>query len=197
MFPLGRVNSLYFDTPRLRSYQEKAQGDHLKMKVRLRWYGQDGDLPETVPAFLELKRRIGSARHKTRHRVEVPRRLLLDTSYADAVFRDFLASQSDALDEPLSTEWWPAVQISYDRLRYADVPSGSRVSVDWNIQAPRFHPEWFPWGVPVELDTLVCEFKNQGGTPPPWSEAMLRAGLRLGSFSKYGECMRRLAAGEP
>ena len=196
-FPEGVVNSIYFDTPRLRSYREKDDGDFLKTKVRLRWYGRDEELGESVPAFLELKYRIGSARDKVRLELAVPRSLLLDTPYGSGAFADFLAAHSAALGEPLAIGWTPAVQITYDRLRYIDEPSGSRVSVDWNIRAPRFDPVRFPWAVPVELDDLVCEFKNPGGTPPPWAETMLRLGLRLGSFSKYGECMRRLAAGEP
>ena len=197
VYPEGTVNSIYFDTPRLSSYSEKANGDHLKTKVRLRWYGHDDELPVSVPAFLELKRRIGSARDKSRLELDVPRSLLLDTPYSDGAFTDFLAAHSAELDEPLAIGWEPVVQISYERLRYVDEPSGSRVSVDWDICAPRFNAVRFPWASPVELDDLVCEFKNPGGTPPPWAETVVHLGLRLGGFSKYGECMRRLAEGEP
>lgn len=196
-YPMGTVNSIYFDTMRLRSYLEKANGDHLKMKVRLRWYGRDEELGETVPAFLEIKRRIGSAREKTRLALDVPRSLLLDTPFSEGAFADVLATHSAAIDEPLFIGWSPVIQISYERLRYVDKPSGSRVSVDWNIRAPRFDDARLLGAAPVELGDLVCEFKNPGGTPPPWSGEMLHLGLRLGSFSKYGECMRRLAAGEP
>lgn len=194
-YPVGRVNSLYFDTVGLSAYREKADGDHLKRKVRLRWYGLDGDLPESVPAFLEVKYRVGSARHKVRQRLEVPRSLLLETPFGDDSFRTFLARNGAAVGEPLAAEWTPVVQISYDRHRYVDVPSDSRVSVDWNIVAPRFHPERFPLGHPVALDEMVCEYKNEGGTPPAWLDELRLMGLRHGSFSKYGACMERLTEG--
>lgn len=196
-YPLGHINSVYFDTPRMRSYEEKANGDHLKMKVRLRWYGEDEALAPEVPAFLELKYRIGSARYKVRTEVQAPRSLLLETHYDHPDWADFLASFSKELDEPLSLGWTPVVQISYDRERYVDAPSGSRVSIDWNICTPRVNTRVFPGAFPVQLDAMVCEFKNRFGRPPLWSETMRNLGLRLTSFSKYGECMRRLLAGEP
>ena len=71
----------------------------------------------------------------------------------------------------------------------------SRVALDWDIRAERFNQTLFPWAAPVRLDALVCEFKNAGGTPPSWSALMMAAGLRIGRFSKYGECMSRLLSG--
>lgn len=40
-FAEGFVNSIYFDTPGFSSYSEKANGDNIKTKIRLRWYGRD------------------------------------------------------------------------------------------------------------------------------------------------------------
>ena len=39
-FPGNIVHSVYFDTPDLASYAEKANGDYLKTKLRLRWYAR-------------------------------------------------------------------------------------------------------------------------------------------------------------
>ncbi len=196
-FATGVVNSIYFDTAGLSAYFEKANGDNIKTKVRLRWYGRPEELPETVPAFLEIKGRIGSARRKTRTEMTVPRRLLVETPLDSADFLDFLgsAARSETCFVPLG--WRPVCCISYNRRRYFDMPSMSRVSIDWNIRADRFNRSVFPWATSVTLDSFVCEFKNSGGTPPPWSEDMLAAGMRLGSFSKYGECMERLLEGTP
>ena len=44
-YPRGHVRSLYFDTPDLRFLAEKSDGDFLKTKVRLRWYGADAGAP--------------------------------------------------------------------------------------------------------------------------------------------------------
>lgn len=196
-FPLGRINSIYFDTPRLRAYEEKANGDHLKRKLRLRWYGRPSELPPHVPAFLELKDRIGIARRKARVNLLLPRELLLSTSFTSPDFHTFLQQHSPALGACLSLEWEPVILISYDRERYLDPTTQSRISIDWNIEATRWNPKRFPWASPIHLHDLVCEFKNPQCLPPRWSPSMLQLGLHLASFSKYGECMRRLSSGIP
>ena len=192
----GRINSVYFDTPGLRAWDEKANGDNIKRKVRARWYGRPGDLsaPET-PVFLELKRRIGSARDKVRAEVRAPTDLLR-APLADPRWPALFAAHAPELGEPVGPEWAPVCRIEYDRVRYNDLENGSRVSVDWNVEGFP-NEERFPWAAPVALDALVCEFKNCGGAPPRWSEALQGAGLRLRSFSKYGECMLRITSGTP
>lgn len=196
-FATGIVNSIYFDTPGLGAYWEKANGDNLKRKIRMRWYGADDSLPAEVPVFIEVKGRVGSARDKVRQEAKAPRELLLSSPFEDGTLTDFLAASSDSLGVPVSREWSPVCCISYHRRRYFDMPSMSRVSIDWNIESRRFNRVRFPWARPVALDSMVCEFKNRGGQPPEWAEYMLAAGLRFGSFSKYGECMERLISGEP
>lgn len=196
-YPEGVINSIYFDFPDLRSYREKDNGDHLKTKIRLRWYGEDSALPADVPAYLECKRRIGSTRHKTRFETEVRRELALETPFDAPAWTEFLAARERELGEPVATGWMPVIRIAYRRLRYVDPIDGSRVSVDWDIRADRFHPDLFPWAVPIKLDDIVCEYKKQDDSPPAWSETVQLLGLRFGSFSKFGECMRRTIEGEP
>lgn len=195
-FATGIVNSIYFDTPGLGAYWEKENGDNIKTKIRLRWYGSDDSLSDEVPVFIEVKGRVGSARNKVRYETKVPRELIIDTPFEDCTLTDFISSNSKALGVPISHEWSPVCCISYYRRRYFDTPSMSRISIDWNIEARRFSRVRFPWARPVLLDSFVCEFKNKGGEPPAWAEHMLAAGLRFGSYSKYGECMRRLVTGE-
>ena len=192
----GRVNSVYFDTPALRAWGEKANGDNLKRKVRARWYDRPSDLGPETPVFLELKRRIGSARDKTRVETSAPTPLLTQTPLSSPAWPALFASRAAQLGEPVGPDWSPVCRIEYDRVRFDDPESGSRVSVDWNIVAFP-NAERFPWAAPVSLGALVCEFKSRGGPPPRWSEALRNAGLRLRSFSKYGECMNRIVNGIP
>ena len=192
----GRINSVYFDTPGLRAWDEKANGDNLKRKVRARWYGRPEELGADVPVFLELKRRIGSARNKVRIEVRAPRDLLADAPLSDPRWPALFAAHAPELGEPVGPEWAPVCRIEYDRVRYNDLENGSRVSVDWDVEGFP-NEDRFPWAAPVALDALVCEFKNRGGAPPRWSEALQGAGLRLRSFSKYGECMLRITSGTP
>ena len=192
----GRINSVYFDTPGLHAWSEKANGDNLKRKVRARWYGRPGELGAETPVFLECKHRLGSARRKARIEVAAPTDLLLRAPLSDPGWPALFAAHAEELGEPVGPDWSPVCRIEYDRVRYNDLENGSRVSVDWNVEGFP-NEERFPWAAPVALDALVCEFKNRGGAPPRWSEALQRAGLRLRSFSKYGECMMRIASGTP
>ena len=194
-YAAGVVNSIYFDTPGLMAYREAENGDNVKTKVRLRWYGLPNEQPSMVPAFVEVKGRFGSARRKSHQEVTAPREILLDAPLEGWEISDFLFASSSGLGVPLSRELRPVCVISYNRRRYFDTPTKSRIALDWDIRAERFNTSLFPWGTPVHLDSLVCEFKNEGGTPPGWAALMMNAGLRVGRFSKYGECMSRLLAG--
>jgi hypothetical protein len=192
-FAEGVVNSIYFDTPEFSSYAEKANGDNLKMKLRLRWYGRDGELAPEVPAFLELKGRVGSARDKERIDTRVPRELVASPCLDEPALRAFLLANLERLEIPSPLSWRPVCRISYSRLRYFDTPTSSRVSLDWNIGAERINHALFPAAQePLRLDSIVCEFKNHFGEPPAWAREMRIAGLSFGSFSKYGEIMSRL-----
>lgn len=192
-FAEGFVNSIYFDTPGFSSYSEKANGDNIKTKIRLRWYGRDADLAQETPAYLEVKGRIGSARCKRRIKTSLPRELLAAPGFDEPALRSFLISQLGALAVPRPLDWRPVCRIAYSRLRYFDTPTSSRVSLDWNIRAERVNLLLFPAAQePLALDTIVCEFKNHLGVPPAWAEEMRFAGLTYGSFSKYGEIMSRL-----
>jgi hypothetical protein len=177
------------------AYREAENGDNVKTKVRLRWYGLPGDQPQMIPAFVEVKGRFGSARRKSHQEVTAPREILLDAPLEGGEISDFLFASSSGLGVPLSRELRPVCVISYNRRRYFDTPTKSRIALDWDIRTERFNSLLFPWATPVHLDSLVCEFKNEGGTPPGWAALMMNAGLRVGRFSKYGECMSRLLAG--
>jgi hypothetical protein len=194
--PAGRINSVYFDTPDLRAKAEKDNGDNLKRKVRARWYGPPERLRGDVPVFLELKCRIGSARRKVRVETRVSAGFLRSAPLSDPAWPELFAANAAALGDAVGPAWAPVCRIEYDRVRYNDLEGGSRVSVDWRIRAVP-NEDVFPWSPPVALGALVCEFKNRGGDPPRWAEALHRAGLRLRSFSKYGECMRRMSSGIP
>ncbi len=194
-YAAGTVNSIYFDTPGLSAYHETENGDNIKSKVRLRWYGTPGELRKEVTAFIEVKNRLGGARRKSHQEITAPRDLLLDAPLEGWEFADFFFDCAAKLGLPLSHELTPVCCISYSRRRYFDTPTRSRVALDWNIRAERFNHALFPWAAPVRLGALVCEFKNAGGIPPEWSSLMMNAGLRLDHFSKYGECMSRLLSG--
>ncbi len=196
-FPYGTINSIYYDTPRMDSYYEKANGDNLKTKIRVRWYSESAGRPDGMtPVFVEAKMRIGSARRKFRLKTEAPSQWLAQCGLADPSFEEFMAQIYERAGMPEALARTPTVCISYSRLRYVCPLSGSRVALDWNISAPRFNSRIFPAArSSVNADSIVCEFKNQGGAAPPWAKTLTDAGFKFGSFSKYGECIGKLQTG--
>lgn len=206
-FPVNTINSIYFDTPALRSYAEKADGDNLKRKVRLRWYSAQPGAPAygKTKAFVEIKFRNGSARSKIRQSAELDRGWLESVRLDDPALGGILHSVPEPQLALLDPEILPAVCITYDRRRYRCPFTGARVAVDFNIRAHRFHPALFPLGTPVDITQCVCEIKDakRGAdelgegvvAEPPWTQHLFSAGFRLRSFSKFGESVRILLLG--
>lgn len=195
-YPVNTITSIYYETRDLLRYAEKSDGDNLKHKVRLRWYSSnDSTASRLTRAFLEVKFRVGSARHKSRHDLQLDRAWLESTPLTDPRLLDVLALAGEAEKPWMAPQLVPAVCISYDRHRYRCPYTGGRVAVDQHIRISRFHPELFPLGVPLELDATVCEYKDAAQVDIPWARHLYDAGFRLRSFSKFGEAIRLLQLG--
>ena len=195
-YPEGRINSIYFDGPARISLAEKVDGDNLKLKVRIRWYGRPAGAEATeIPVFIEAKRRLGSARRKARVAVPAPAQWIAETPLDDDRLTAFLYRHAAALGEEIPLNLAPVLCISYERRRFRCPQTGSRIALDRNIRAGRINPRQFPVTAPVHLDRAVCEIKTRGQPLPGWTEALYRVGFRQRSFSKYGECMNRVLLG--
>ena len=187
-FPVGVVESLYYDTSDLQLLGEKLASDYLKTKVRLRWY------PETTtPPLIELKRRRGSRRHKLR--------LATDLDVADVssgplsrpvlmALPRLLRRSGVAIPETLV----PVFVVRYRRRRWIVPGSGARVSLDTDITVPRVHRHLAP-GRRTPLPAAVLEVK--GATPrlPARLASVAVLGPRRSSFSKYLACWEHLIGG--
>jgi hypothetical protein len=195
--PVGSIASVYYDTPRLAAYAEKEDGDHLKKKVRVRWYAEDkgSEKDRTHTAFLECKHRVGSARFKLRTAFAADYDLLDRAPLSAAFFLDLLKNGADILDDSLPVELLPIICIRYTRRRYICPRTFTRVAIDTDVRAERINRDVLP-GVPVpRLDVTICEFKNKGHGELPWAHALTTCGFRLMSFSKFGQCIGRALNG--
>lgn len=191
--PEARVFTLYYDTPSLASYREKTDGDFVKTKCRLRWY--DPELspdPAVRTAFLEIKRKIGPGRRKTRTRVEMPRRVLDDAGLDHPLFMGILADEAAALGEWLPAGLQPAAVVEYRRRRFVCPFTLSRVCLDTSIGIGRVNERVLPRLGPTDVGTIVLEIKDGGPVASPWLQALHASGVRQRSFSKYGACISRL-----
>ncbi|MGB4046648.1 MAG: VTC domain-containing protein [Kiritimatiellia bacterium] len=196
LYPVGYIHSIYFDTLLRDFWAAKKEGDHLKQKVRIRWYGTDGPPQNAeIPAFIEVKNRIGSARDKSRIKISAPAPWIQDVPLEDPSVTAFLYQHAPKLMEPIPMSLVPVICISYARRRYVCPLTGSRIALDTQIRAERLNATQFPAIHHVQVEQIVCEFKNQGKTLPDWVEQLYSLGLRLRSFSKFGECMNQILHG--
>ncbi|MCC5843635.1 MAG: VTC domain-containing protein [Verrucomicrobia bacterium] len=196
-FPDNTIGSIYYDNPRLSAFQHKVEGDHIKKKVRLRWYGhfQPNTSASLSPVYLECKHRLGAARIKERVRVEVSRDYLEHAALTDRGFVDLLRRQAEWNEDVLPLDLRPLLCIRYERRRFRCPRSGARVAIDWQIRVDRVNRDLLPASHCPLLPSVVCEFKDNGLQELPWAPALYAAGFRLKSFSKFGSCILMLQNG--
>lgn len=194
MYPEGILESVYYDDASLSSYWEKANGDALKRKVRIRWYhGTEKD--GQIKAFLEIKDRIGAARDKVRFEFTADADKLTSAPLTDPYFIDLLTEQSKIAGFAIPQGLLPTVSIRYNRYRFVCPQTNSRISVDYSICCPRVNQDIFPMPVPLSTGMVVCEAKSHVFKSWSFGDMLSRMGFRMESFSKYGYLVGRLLQG--
>jgi hypothetical protein len=184
----GLISSIYFDTSHLELLDEKLNSDFLKAKVRLRWYSSVTSGLPYPPVFLEVKRKIGSARRKTRQQLDcfgdwIRVRPLHDPSFLQ------INALLTKLGNHFNRSLFPTLQIDYRRSRYLDTHSGARLSVDSDIRVSRTNGQLIPYLNGCCLDDAVFECKLRTQHQPDWlGQVNTLADGRKDSFSKYACC---------
>lgn len=185
------VSTIYYDTPGLQLLGEKTDSDYQKLKVRLRWYRVPEGQAGSPGSFLEVKRRIGALRDKVR--IETP---------LEAATLDHMSLENPALGSVLELitslglsvpmPLMPALLLRYQRHRFVEPISGTRVSLDMNITAVRGRRGLFGSGAGGPLPAAVVEIKGQADDLPRALRPVAHLGTRKASFSKYGMAARAL-----
>lgn len=179
---MNRVFSLYFDTPGGDLLDAKANGDFHKLKVRLRWYALDGSDAVRSPVFLEVKRRTGATRTKTRvvtGLAPLPEVRAPDTH----AMRRLVAEFRPRLGLPAGLE--PVLGVSYRRHRFVAPSDGTRVNLDDEVRAIWRAPRHSCRSGPALVDVAVLEAKGPTRAAPSDLVPLLRRVARRASFSKY------------
>lgn len=193
-YPEGELESVYFDTPALDAWRQKANGDATKRKVRLRWYR--GPAPSGRRAvWLEVKDRVGSARDKARHRAECEAARLDAAPLSDPGWAALLARLCAEAGFALGGGLLPTVAIRYRRSRFVCPATGSRLSVDRAVSCPRANAALLPFAGPLDCPCTVVEAKSADAWDWPFGADLARMGFRMESFSKYGYFLERILQG--
>jgi hypothetical protein len=182
-----RVTSLYFDTADGWCLRASADGARLRVKFRLRVYGQDG------PLFVELKGRHGELTLKKRVLWNAGE---LTLERCRAVFGELAASSQVSPfclppTRAAAARLEPSCVVSY--LRQAHVGSfDRRVSLDRELKfrAPTLDRRaWFAAGAAEAVPTFgVLELKYPIGQVPSESRCWTTlGGVPVSRFSKFSE----------
>ena len=188
----GRISSIYFDSKDFMMLDEKLNSYYLKTKVRLRWYSSLAENKLFPALFLEVKRKIGSARKKLRVKMSfgsdwVASRPLHDPDYLDV--NRLIREQGIGIDQII----YPVFQLNYRRSRYVDTMTGARLSVDSDIHITRINRQMVHRIDERMLPYAVFEFKEKTGILPDWLVQVNALGeCKKGAFSKYSECYSQL-----
>ena len=191
-YPEGVVTSCYYDTANLDSYQESADGEFAKQKLRLRWYGDPVDPYAGV--WLEVKSRDGARSTKQRFRYPstgIPNRLGLIIPDREELARR-LRDLTGFTTLPVEPTLQPTALIRYSRIRWQSSDRSVRASLDTDVRTsnPRGAPVWLP-----VADGSVLELKSSGELPP-YVAHLRRLGLRRTAHSKYALAVETLYGGE-
>lgn len=191
-YGLTTIASLYYDTPDQRLIRASLEKPEFKEKLRLRSYGPATD---SSPVFLELKRKAFGVVYKRRVQSTLPQaeRFLAGKTDLEAdgqinreitYFRDYYQSLV------------PTCLILYDRTAYFEPDGDLRLTID---RAPRYRTDDLSLenlrdGTPLLAPgETILEIKVQDTMPLWLCRILAEGGIRLGSFSKYGEAYRQLA----
>lgn len=198
-----RVSSVYFDTPAYRAVQEKVDGESIRKKYRLRYYGLQASVRDphdliAENAFMEIKHRVENTVYKQRTR--------LSLEGASAILSDAreLASlgvhlQSDTPDVSLINDvernavlqgLRAAAVVTYLREAWmGEIDQRLRVTFDSLCQS--YTPEEFDQvesncGTAImDPNLIVMEVKFDRAIPCWIRDALIAQELRLRRFSKY------------
>ena len=125
-YPNRKVNSLYFDDLRYSALEESIEGNSLRTKKRLRWYG---DSKNKNNAVLEFKKKLGTYSWK-----ELYRNYYCINPIAQK-WSDFIQPLINDATLPLKKiSDTPASIVTYDREYYSSFDNNIRVTLDRNIK---------------------------------------------------------------
>jgi hypothetical protein len=203
-FPVGQVNSVYFDTVDLDQHHRSLSGELVKDKVRIRWYGDECDphLPLTghncanppqgqkVTVWLELKSRRGFSATKQRLSMSVPsEQLHWEALPLGIVPRNTLIHTMAGFGFFPPGPIFPVITISYFRYRFVEPVSGFRLSIDSNIRSSLLMPGKRLAERGLEMPGAVVEVKCPDLRLPLSLRILTEIGASWSRFSKYSACL--------
>lgn len=191
IFPYGIVTSIYFDTIDLKSYQEKINGDFLKSKLRLRWYDSSKN-DENINVFIEFKNKIGSARDKSRFKINISKTNFSKIIKSNHTLTEFINNELQQNDISLPSNIFALIQISYKRNRFICPFTKANVCLDYDIQAKNIYLNHQCEINEAHFNSIVMEIKDSSIKHIPWLNKLVDLDFRNQNFSKFAQGLKYL-----
>jgi SPX domain protein involved in polyphosphate accumulation len=191
--------STYYDSPDLRFYWEKIDGEKFRRKLRIRHYGTPGDLAGDTPVFVEIKQRVNRVTQKRRVRLPYEEALQLCAGNPPETADPQDAAVIDEIETMVRQNMLrPTTVVGYVREAFfgRDEDSGLRVTIDSRIRGRDrdLDLRWDGEGenryiIPPHLS--VVEMKVNERVPYWLTELIARHNISLIRVSKYCQSIER------
>ncbi|HML75352.1 MAG TPA: VTC domain-containing protein [Anaerohalosphaeraceae bacterium] len=186
----GIIHSVYYDSDNLDYYEESEQGQRVRSKVRVRWYDYPQDA-DTVPVFIELKSKNGFAGSKQRKQQPVSAQRLNASVLRDGPLPyTHIFNTLAEFDYHPHNQLHPMLLITYQRLRFVEPLTGSRISLDWNIRSRLVYPLLNRGEQSLTMEGAVIEIKGHSNEIPPTLRSLHLLDTDWSRYSKYATCMQ-------
>ena len=181
-YPRRRVNSIYFDSIHLGSYEENLTGVARRVKLRLRWYGETWVIREGI---LEMKCKQAGPGWKHHHRMSGE--LDLGSTTWSEVVRRLRAEAPPRFGRILDGAGRPSVIIAYERDYLVSNDGKIRITIDghqwaysqWATERPNITRD------SSRHDVIVIETKCSTDDRALLVQTLTNLPLTVSRFSKY------------
>lgn len=189
-YPQGVINSLYFDTPDLDHFQKSDDGIYEREKIRIRWYDSPDKREDMVPIYLELKSKRGFASKKQRRKILVSAESLKRIHGNNTMVNRSLIFQTLSEFGYFSEKHLlPVILIAYERFRFTEILTGTRVSFDWRISSLLTAQSLGHSQASLMLEGGIIEIKGPSMAIPESLRSLSILGIDWTRFSKYAGCL--------
>jgi len=166
---LSPYNSVYYDTPDLKTFLDHHNKRLVRQKIRTRMYVNSGD------TFLEIKRKNNHGRTKKK-RTQIATSELMDFT-TNAAATAYLAEHSMFTAEELS----PALSTAFERITLVNPQQTERLTIDTALKFENFRT-----GKRTDLqDAVIIELKQDGRAQSQMKGILLDHRVKELRISKY------------
>ena len=185
IYPTRRISSIYFDNSNYSAMEDSIEGNSLRSKKRIRWYGLE---KQSVKASLEIKKKQGYVSWKRKYDS------IYDINTRSKMWYGFLRCNDKDKEAYNLLNLDPKSIVTYDREYYGSFNKKIRITVDHNINYYHQHiKDYVNTNKGTKLENqIVVEIKLDHQDEDFLSKVLQDIPFTPRRFSKYCESVSSL-----